>query len=259
MSPRRQPKPKLRGMPDGATIVSRVLEQTAAELQQAEVQRGHSWEKRERQLAYAILFARHIGRYIAESLRPDFPEIQSGENPSQSVSGVKRVDINFSTPEAGLGFAISLKSVHFGEKDNGDAHFTHNIKRNDEELRVEATAHHLRQPYAVLVAVVFLPFESCVDRSRTSSFARWVEKLWPLKGRGEPDDPPDRFELVFVALYARNGKELHFYQVGGEVKCPRQGRPSSLLTFEEFCRLIKRTYYKRNGKDFAFEGEDPLQ
>jgi hypothetical protein len=129
------------------------------------------------------------------------------------------------------------------------------MKRNDEELRVEATGHHLRQPYAVLVAVVFLPFESCDDRTPTSSFASWVQYLWPLKGRVEPEDPPDRFELVFIALYARDGSTLGFYQVGGPVQCPRSGPPSRLLTFEEFLRTIRKTYDQRNGKDFAFEGE----
>ncbi len=196
-----------------------------------------------------------------------------GETPSQAVGGTKRVDVNLSTPEAGLGFAISLKSVHFGERGD-DSHFTHNRKRNDEELRVEATAHHVRQPYAVLAAVLLLPFTSCVDPRQargpsgrlvpTSSFASWVEYLWPLKGRIEPDDAPDRFELVFIALYARDGSELGFYEVGlpeeqGGAPCPRHGRPRQLLDFEHFLGRIKRVYYKRNGRDFAFEGEQPPQ
>ena len=165
--------------------------------------------------------------------------------------------MNYSTQEAGLGLAISLKSVHFGERNEGAASFTHNMKRNDEELRVEATGHHLRQPYAVLVAVLFLPFESCDDLTPNSSFASWVQYLWPLKGRIEPEDPPDRFELVSVALYARDASELGFYLLGGDVKCPRRGRPNRLLTFQQFLQIIKSTYDRRNGKDFSFEGEEP--
>lgn len=166
--------------------------------------------------------------------------------------------MSFNTPEIGLGFAISLKSVHFGESAGGDADFTHNMKRNDEELRVEATAHHLRQPYAVLVAVVFLPFESC-DDGATSSFAKWVEYLWPLKGRSEPEDPPDRFELVFIGLYERNGLDLAFYEVGGDVKCPRAGRPSQLVTLVDFLRRLRSVYDKRNGRDFSYEGEESVE
>ena len=209
------------------------------------------------QLSFAIYFAKHMSAEIASALAPEFPGVRSGETPSQSVRGPKRVDLNYSTPELGLGLAISFKSVHFGEKANGDADFTHNMKRNDEELRVESTAHHLRQPYAVLVAAVFLPFEACTDFDETSSFASWVRYLWPLKGRAEPEDPPDRFELVFIALYARDGSELSFYQVGGPVGCPRTGRPRQLLSLDDFLQLVTRTYRTRNGQDFFFEGEEP--
>jgi hypothetical protein len=233
-----------------------VLEQTWADVgakEEAAREKGRRFKK---DLSFAISFAKHMSASIADGLRPDFPTVKSGENPSRTVSGIKRVDVNYSTPEAGLGLAISIKSVHFGERD-GSVGFIHNMKRNDEELRVEATGHHLRQPYAVLVALLFLPMESCTDLPSASSFASWVQYLWPLKGRVEPEDPPDRVELVFVALYARDGSALGFYQVGGPVKCPRTGPPGSLLPFEDFLRLIKRTYYKRNGKDFSFEGEEP--
>lgn len=257
--PRRSPAP--RAAPDGPAIISSVLAQTATDMARAEQDRTTAgkpgWSKRERQTVHASVFARHFSKFVADALERDFPGMKSGETPSQAIGAVKRVDINFSTPEAGLGFAVSLKSVHVGEKSDGLSHFAHNMKRNDEELRVEATAHHLRQPYAVLAAVLFLPFESCTDRTNTSSFAAWVEHLWPLKGRIEPDDPPDRFELVFIALYARDGSELGFYQVGGKVGCPRKGRPATLMSFDDFLRMLKTTYYKRNGKDFAFEGEEP--
>lgn len=238
------PQPPL----DGPAVVAQVLQRTRADVERA--------KSKKPQLSFAIYFARHMGSVIADGLRGDFPEVQSGETVSQAVSGPKRVDVNYSTTAVGLGFAVSLKSVHFGEKAAGNADFIHNMKRNDEELRVEATGHHLRQPYAVLVAVLFLPFESCTDLP-TSSFAAWVQYLWPLKGRVEPEDPPDRFELVFVGLYARDGSEMGFYQVGGDVKCARHGRPSRLLTFEEFLELIKTAYRKRNSKDFYFEGEEP--
>lgn len=252
---------------DGAAVIAQVLHRTRGDVQLATSKRdaknelskkaGKATSPFKPQLSFAIYFAKHIGSFMADGLRREFPEVQSGERLSRAVSGPKRVDVNYSTTAAGLGFAISLKSVHVGEKDGGNVDFIHNMKRNDEELRVEATGHHLRQPYAVLVAVLFLPFESCTDLSPTSSFAAWVKYLWPLKGRVEPEDPPDRFELVLVGLYARDGSEMSFYRVGGDAKCPKRGRPSKLLTFEELLRLIKATYDTRNGKDFYFEGEEP--
>lgn len=255
-------------MLDGSAVISAVLQRTLADVRvkEAAASAKNGKKRFKKDLSFAITFARHMSEFIAAGLRPDFPEVTFGEKPSRALGGLKRVDISYNTPQAGLGVGVSLKSVHFGEQQDRSADFKHNMKRNDEELRVEATGHHLRQPFAVLVAVVFLPLESCVDLKPTSSFASWVEYLWPLKGRDEPEDPPDRYELVFVALYSPAARvaaersqnpELGFYHVGGPIRCPRYGRPKSLLTFAEFLRLINKTFDHRNGKDFAFEGEDP--
>ena len=155
---------------------ARRVEQNRRLASEGKPQRANPKEK----LSFAIYFAKYMGGAIAEALRSEYPTVRSGENPSLSVRGPKRVDLNYSTPEMGLGFALSFKSVHFGEKQGGDADFIHNLKRNDEELRGEAAAHHIRQPFAVLGALVFLPFESCTDMS-PSSFASWVEYLWPSR------------------------------------------------------------------------------
>lgn len=244
--------------PEGKAVIRAVLDATRREVDQAAAAAKASGKRFKRDLNFAISFAKHMGAHVAAALQPHFPGTVSGEKPSRAVRGMKRVDVKYGTPEAGLGLALSFKSVHLGEQDSGAADFIHNMKRNDEELRVEATGHHLRQPYAVMVAVVFLPFESCNDdMSGTSSFASWVEYFWPLKGRSDPEDPPDRYELVFIGLYARDGGELGFYQVGGPVRCPRKGRPRRLLTLAELLATIKETYDRRNGLDFAFEGEEP--
>ena len=255
-----------RGPVDGTAAIRRALERTAKDLDTKRLAKEEKNRRLKAQgkeaaefkadLSFAIYFAKYVGQEIAAALEPTFPGVRSGETPSQTVRGPKRVDLNYSTPEMGLGLAVSFKSVHFGEEEGGDADFIHNLKRNDEELRVEATSHHLRQPYAVMAAVIFLPFDACVDFD-TSSFASWVEYLWPLKGRVEPEDSPDRFELVFVGLYARDGTELGFYEVGGETKCPRTGRPRALLSLGDFVKRLKSVYDTRNGRDFYFEGEEP--
>ena len=251
--PRRK---KRKSEPDGRAVIESVLRETNREVKEAAAAAKAAGKKFKRDLKFAIVFAKYMGIEVAKALDPDFPGIVSGETPSQAVRGMKRVDVKYSTREAGLGLALSFKSVHFGERDSGDTRFIHNMKRNDEELRVEATGHHLRQPYAVMVAVLFLPFESCEDME-TSSFASFVEYFWPLKGREDPEDPPDRYELVFIGLYARDGSEMGFYEVGGDMLCPRHGRPGKLLSFHEFLMRIRKTYDERNGRDFFFEGEEP--
>jgi len=243
---------------DGRSVIRAVLDATNRDVDAAEAKAVAAKKKFKRDLNFAIAFAKHMGIQVAKDLEPDFPGVISGEKPSRAVRGMKRVDVKYATPEAGLGLALSFKSVHFGEEGDGDADFIHNMKRNDEELRVEATGHHLRQPYAVMVAVIFLPFEACDDHDEISSFASWVEYLWPLKGRAEAEDPPDRYELVYIALYARDGSRLGFYEIGGNVACPRKGRPRSLNSFPELLARIREVYEERNGLDFFFEGEGPV-
>jgi hypothetical protein len=255
----KKPRPQAikRTIPDGRAVIEAVLTATQRDVAEGEAKALAKKKKFKKELTFAIAFAKHMGIEVAKALQPDFPGTVSGEKLSQAVRGMKRVDVKYATQEAGLGLALSFKSVHLGEEEEGNADFIHNMKRNDEELRVEATGHHLRQPYAVMVAVVFLPFESCQDGEEQSSFASWVEYLWPLKGRLEPEDPPDRYELAFMALYARDASKLGFYEIGGAVPCPRKGRPKELLSFADFLARIRKVYDSRNGRDFFFEGEEP--
>ena len=265
-------------VPDERALLQRVLDTSWTEFKAKKGEDavvGGKITSTSGQTYFATRFAANFGREIETILKPLYKEITSGEVPSESARGSKRVDVRYSTLDAGLGLLISFKSVHSGEKENGDSHFNHNMKRNDEELRVEATSHHLRQPYAVLIAVVFLPIESCHDRKpkpkkakkgsakptkerkpEPSSFAHWVRYLWALKGREEVEDPPDRFELVFFGLYERDASRLGFYEVGGQAECPRRGVPE-LMTLEAFLKKIKVTYETRNGATFFFAGEKP--
>jgi hypothetical protein len=259
MAKKRRPPASKRTMPDGRVVIESVLAATNRDVAEAEAKAVTKKKKKfKKELKFSIAFAKHMGIEVADALQHSgFPGTVSGEKLSQAVRGMKRVDVKYATREAGLGLALSFKSVHIGEEDGGNAGFIHNMKRNDEELRVEATGHHLRQPYAVMAAIVFLPLESYQDGDEQSSFASWVEYLWPLRGRTESEDPPDRYELVFLGLYARDGSKLGFYEIGGRVPCPRKGPPKELLSFGDFLGRLRKIYDARNGRDFFFEGEEP--
>lgn len=241
-----------------AAIIARVLAGTNAEMQtKSQKAAGKSTNVA---VNFAVSFNKFMGAEFVRELSPHFPGIISGETPSTGERGAKRVDVLYGSRESGLELMISFKSVHFGEEDQGRAKFTHNRKRNDEELRVEATEHHVRQPYSVLVAVVFLPMDACRDRvgpkgGASSSFASWVKYLWPLQDRAEPNDRPDTFELVFFGLYERDGSAFGFYEVRGTVPCPRFGPPAAVLSFEEFVARVRTVHERRNSNDFRFEGE----
>ena len=114
---------------------------------------------------YAVRFAAAAAEEIVKDLKPMMKGITaSAKREAKSTRGAKQLDINFSTPATGLALGISLKSVHLREP-KGAKRYTHNKKRNEEELRIEASGYHKRQPYAVMIGVLFLPFDSCADAS----------------------------------------------------------------------------------------------
>jgi hypothetical protein len=209
---------------------------------------------------YAVRFADQMAQYMAADLAPHFPDIEaSTKRTAGSLRGKKQLDVNFSTPQLGLALGISLKSVHIRDI-AGAERYTHNMKRNEEELRIEATGYHKRQPYAVMVGVLFLPMDSCEDgkKDNSSSFGSWVRHLRPYSGRVEADDDPDKFEKIYIALYDPRGTELLFFDV--EWSPPKNGRPTLLRTYIEFLDDIYLAYLKRNGAEFVWaEGDkEPL-
>ena len=118
----------------------------------------------------ALLFAQH--------LRGIFPEIlpskdgSGQESRARTSKGLKKLDVNYSTVQLGLGLGISIKTINF--RDAGTRRYTKNYTRADGELRAEASDYHERQPYAVLIAVIFLPLDSCDDGGRSAPSSSWL-------------------------------------------------------------------------------------
>ena len=135
-------------------------------------------------ILYAVRFADKMAEIIAKDLSPRMRGIKATtKREAGAVGGAKQLDVNFSTPQLGLALGISLKSVHIREV-TGAERYTHNMKRNEEELRIEASGYHKRQPYAVMVGVLFLPLDSCDDArggNASSSFGSWVRKSSTLQ------------------------------------------------------------------------------
>lgn len=212
---------------------------------------------------YSTRFANHMAVCIANGLRLAFPEVLPGadgkglESPAQSVRGPKKLDVKVSTPQLGLGFGISLKAVHFKEKEKFG--YVHNRKRNDEELRSEASGYHKRQPYAVMIAVMFLPYEACDDAQprNMSSFGAWVKYLRPLSGRASAHEDIDRYERVFIGLYATDGAQMEFFDV--DKAPPKQGRPKELLNYVEFLQEVETTFLRRNSADFEWADDQSVE
>ena len=255
-----------KGRPNGQLVLSEVLAHSKP--------RPSAGDKdQSKKTAYSIRFAERMAELISRDLQPSLKGISATtKRDAASVGGKKKqLDINFSTPSLGLALGISLKSVHLGDVQSG--RYTHNMKRNEEELRIEASGYHKRQPYAVMIAVLFLPFDSCQDGVKgASSFGSWVRHLRPYCGRKLPGDEVDRFERIFVGLYEPDGSDLRFFDI--EAAPPKNGRPPidgpltgvdgvprRLLSYEEFLSAACKQYESRNSAGFVWADGDsePLE
>ncbi len=216
---------------------------------------------------YAERLSRHLATLFASHLRKDFPLVTPDEKgarqeePARTAKGTKKLDVNYSTPQLGLGLGVSIKTLNF--RDPSTARYTKNYTRIDNELRAEALDYHERQPWALLVAVVFLPVDACDDYNpksseASSSFGQAVKVFRYRAGRVRPSDPGELFERVFVGLYALDAADpwdVRFFDVMQAP--PRGGRPdlSGLLTLEQVVAEIVRTYDARNNPPFEWAGE----
>jgi hypothetical protein len=208
---------------------------------------------------YAETLSRALAQRIADTLRNSFPGIlpdpdgAGQESRARTGKGMKKLDVNYSTVELGLGLGVSIKTINF--RDARTRRYTKNYTRVDNELRAEAADYHERQPYAVLCALVFLPLDACDDGGSThpSSFGQSVRIFRFRSGREKPADDPTLFERILIGLYdtdPANFGEVGFFDAGDDP--PRLGKPRDLLTLGEAMRAIIESYESRNKSKFRW-------
>jgi hypothetical protein len=226
---------------------------------------------------YAQRLSNALAQTVADALRPTYPAVTptaSGHGQEAAV-GIgqtqKRLDVSVIDVTLGLILSVSIKTYSFQDYSPTNdklGRWTKNSVRNDHELRGEAMVLHRRQPYSVLVGLMFQPYEICDDGSATgasSSFAHHVSVLSKRTGRGRravygappgsyvdygAEDPRyDLFERLFIGLYAQTGADrggVRFFDV--ETPPPRNGRPTDRTTvsFEELVDVIVAEVNRRN-------------
>jgi len=211
---------------------------------------------------YAERFSRQLATRIANGLRNNFPGIlpdaegNRQESKARTAKGFKKLDVNYSTPELGLGLGVSIKTLNF--VDLKSQRFTKNFTRIDGELRAEAEDYHERQPYAVLVAVIFLPSESYLDGQgkRPSSFARAVQLFRQRGARSGPKDNATLMEGVFIGVYSTNEENfgaVRFFDSSHSP--PKRGTPREMMSFAELFNAITALYDARNNPKFDWAEE----
>ncbi|MFD4662420.1 hypothetical protein [Streptomyces halstedii] len=211
---------------------------------------------------YATQFANKLAVLFANHLRATFKGIlphadgTGQESRARTAKGFKKLDVNYSTPELGLGLGVSLKHIH--QRDSSTKRYTKNYSRNDNELRSEAMDYHERQPYAVMIGVLFLPYDAAEDcgtkKSDPSSFGAAIRYFRNRAGRSRVDAPADLFEKFYIALYEHSGPDrgkVDFYDVDRQ-KPPfdRRPTPNEVVTFEGFVDEVIRVYDARNDPPF---------
>jgi hypothetical protein len=212
---------------------------------------------------YAEALSRALAMRFAEALRGTFPGILPSadgtgqESKARTAKGLKKLDVNYSTVQLGLGLGVSIKTINF--KDATTRRYTKNYTRADSELRAEASDYHERQPYAVLVGVIFLPSDACDDAGRNapSSFGQAIQIFRFRAGRLKPTDPSMLFERVFIGLYETEEDrfgEVSFFDV--MTAPPKRGRPTAMMSFDQLIAAITSTYDERNKPSFQWAEGD---
>lgn len=208
---------------------------------------------------YAQALSNALARKVANALRPKFSGIlpdekgRGSESRARTTKGFKKLDVNYSTLELGLALGVSIKSVNFPE---GKANnYAKNVTRVDNELRAEAEDYHTRQPFAVLVAMYFVPLDAASNatKKKPSSFGHMVRILRHRALRLRTDDPPSLFEKVYIGLYEPSGPSrgaVRFFDV--EWSPPWSGLPSKVLSFSQVLDEIRTAFVERNKTDFVW-------
>jgi hypothetical protein len=213
---------------------------------------------------YAETLSRRLARHFADALRSSFSGIlpdasgKGQESRVRSSKGFKKLDVNYSTVELGLGLGVSIKTINF--RDPTTKRYTKNYTRVDGEFRAEASDYHERQPYAVMIGIVFLPIDSCDDGNKRtpSSFGQAVQIFRFRSNRQSPKDAAMLFERVFLGLYETDEKkfgEVTFFDV--MLPPVRSGRPKDAISYDEVIQAIVDTYDGRNSPPFAWADAEP--
>lgn len=187
---------------------------------------------------YSETLSKALAHWIRDRLVDD-PRIHSVLPPEGRVPtcfGSKSLDVGCRDASGYLALDISIKTFNFRDRDTG--RYTHNFTGRFYELLGEGLDLRLSYPEAVLVAMIFLPLDSCEDATprAASSFGNAVKQFSKIAGRGEDGEHALSFEHVFVGLY--DEKSVLFFDA--RTPPPRDRAPprSTLLTCGDVLAIV---------------------
>jgi hypothetical protein len=225
---------------------------------------------------YAERLSRLLAIMVGQALRASFPTVtpsetgRDQETPIGADGGKKRLDVKVWDDKLGLILNVSIKTYSFQDYSPTTGklgRFTKNVLRNDHELRAEADVVHRRQPYSVLIGLVFMNADAARDGENShSSFAHAVATFRKRTGRSQPDDPRyDRFESVYIGLYETEGPERGRTWYFDVTRPPsKNGIPNATLNLDQLVEAVTSTVAARNKTEIHYEdgeliGPDELE
>ena len=147
--------------------------------------------------------------------------------------GAKKVDVTWSTEEAGLLLGISIKTINF--RDKRTRNFQKNLTNRRGDMLFEAVTLHRRFPYAVLGGLFFLDKGASKDQTshRRSTFLNAHTRLQLFTGREDPGGRDEQYERLYLVLLDASSSHAEFeaYLVGEpERSIPLKETLDELLT-----------------------------
>jgi hypothetical protein len=217
---------------------------------------------------YGTRLSKALAVFVANGLRKDFkgilplPDGTRSESRARTAKGFKKLDVNHSTVELGLALGVSIKTINY--RDPETKRYTKNYSRIDNELRAEAMDYHQRQPFSVLVGLLFLPIDAAEDSGKgkgedakagLSSFAAAVKYFRTRSPRESPRDDLDLFEGFYIGLYGFEDDErgeVVFFDVAKAPPRNRRPTPQEVLSYEEVLERIRDVHDSRNNPPFEW-------
>jgi hypothetical protein len=173
---------------------------------------------------YSEVFSQDVAEWFAGYLRGDhrLSKLLPPEHPVDTNDGNKRLDISALDQNGYLSLDVSIKTFNFIDKRSRN--YAKNYTGRFYELIGESFELHSSYPCAVLLALIFLPWDSCLDGTdrRPSSFGNAVKRFGKLAGRQSHEDNISLYELVFVAIFDEEGSVVFF---NANNPPPRHGVP----------------------------------
>jgi hypothetical protein len=173
----------------------------------------------------------------------DWQDVLLPEATVPTCFGKKSLDVGCLDKNKYLALDLSIKTFSF--LDPKTKRYDKNYTGRFYELLGEGLDLRLSYPEAVLVALIFLPLDSCDDGTKKapSSFGKAVKQYSKIASQGTADDHALSFEHVFVGLYSEEG--VAFFDARNAP--PFHGAPpaKSLMSTEQMLECVLKTVAAR--------------